>query len=306
LLYLGYLAIKKPKWRKYRCRKLPYDRIFRGREYGYDPKTFLKDIKSVEVGLNQLKTWYKNGGEPILLKGVTGIGKSRLVTEFIGHLGMWDRLWRKVLMPTPHEMNEKFPPFFTRCCILFLNDLHEFRHSVLDSKLSFYVENKKFKVVATIPTEKYDPDWPLLSRFTWREVSLESWTPEEGRRLANIKNIAFESRTFKGTPLSVLAPDAEIKRSYELLSSGEKAVLIALKIIKAHLACFTDYELVSAMQPSVGKFDYSDFLNVVSKRGLWCKIDDSKCLLADGMEDFIPYEVSITDAYRLQIILESE
>lgn len=305
-LILVYLQIKKSRWQKYSCRKLPYNRIFRGKEYGYNPQTFLMDITSVDNVLKGLKTWYIDGSKPLLIKGVTGIGKSRLVTEFIGSLSMWDRFRRRVLMPTLHEMNEKFSLFITRGCILFLNDLHEFRDSVPDSKLSFNVENKKFKVVVTIPTEKYDSKWPVLSRFSWSEISLEPWTFEEGNRLARISNVVFEPKTFKGTLLFVLAPDAEIKRSYELLSSGGKAVLHILKIIKIHLACFADYELVSAMQSSAGIFDYSDFLDVISNKEFWCKTYDSRCLLADGMEDFIPYDVSIKDAYRLQMILESD
>ena len=301
-----YLRIWKPRWRKYRCRGLPYEGIFRGKEYGYDPDTFLKKAKSVELALTRLRAWYDDNGKPLLLRGVTGVGKSRLVTEFTGSLSIGDRLRRHVLMPTPHEMNERLPPVFASGCILFLNDLHEFRDGVPDWKLRFYVEDKKFKVVATIPAEKYDPNWPVLSSFIWDEIAVEAWTPEEGRRLAEATKVRFEPASFKGTPLSVLAPDAEVKRSYELLSPGGKAVLQALKIIKVHLGCFADYDLISAIQGPGGKFDYSDFLHVISKRGFWCKTYDLRCLLADGVEDFIPYQVPIEDAYRLQVVLEGD
>jgi hypothetical protein len=305
-LILSYLAIRKPRWRKYRCRGLPYDQIFRGKEYGYDPATFLKDPKSVRVALARLNDWYADDGKPLLIRGVTGVGKSRLVTEFLGRLSTWDRLWRRVLMPTPHEMNERFLPVFAGGCILFLNDLHEFRDSVPDWKLRFYVQDTKFKVVATIPVEKYDSNWAVLSGFIWHEVSLETWTSEEGRRLAERKKIVFELGTFKGTPLSVLAPDAELKRAFELLPPGAQTILQILKIIKTHLRCFADYELISAIQLPGCKFDYSDFLVVISKRGFWCRTYDSKCMLADGVEDLIPYQVSIQDAYRLQILLLGE
>jgi hypothetical protein len=305
-LFLGYLAIRKPRWRKYRCRALPYARIFRGEEYGYNPRTFLKDVRTVDFALGKLETWYKGDSKPLLLKGVTGAGKSRLATEFIGRLGVRGRIWRRVLMPTPYEMSDKFPPIFTNRCILFLNDLHEFRGAVPDSKLSFYIENKKLKVVATIPTEKYDPNWEVLSRFTWHEVSLEAWASEEGRRLAEMSSVMFDLRTFRGTPLSVLAPNAELRRSYEVLSSGEKAVLRALKLIKIHLGCYADYELISTIQSPEDNFNRSDFLNVVSRGGFWCKTYDSRYLLADGLEECIPYDVSVQDAYRLQAVLAKE
>jgi len=301
-----YLRIWKPRWKKYRCRGLPHERIFRGKEYGYDPKTFLEDARSVDLAFTRLRTWYADGSKPLLLKGVTGLGKSRLVTEFLGSLSIWGRLWRRVMMPTPHEMSERFPPFFAGGCILFLNDLHEFKDSVPDSKLRFYVEDRRFKVVATITTEKYESSWAVLSSFIWDEVSVEAWTSEEGMKLAEAKKVKFESGTFKGTPLSVLAPDAELKRSYELLSAAEKAVLQALKIIKIHLGCFADYDLVSAIREPGCEFEYSDFLDVIFKRGFWCKTYDSMCLLADGVEDFIPHQVSMQDAYRLQVILEGE
>jgi len=304
-LILGYLAIRKPRWRKYRCRGLPYERIFRAREYGYNPQTFLKDVRSADLALARLRTWYADGGKPLLLKGVTGVGKSRLVTEFVGRLSIWDRLWKMVLMPRPDELAEKASPIFAHGCILFLNDLHEYR-DIADYKLQSFIQSEKLRVVATIPTEKYDPNWPVLSSFIWDEIAVEAWTPEEGRRLAEATKVRFEPASFKGTPLSVLAPDAEVKRSYELLSPGGKAVLQALKIIKVHLGCFADYDLISAIQGPGGKFDYSDFLHVISKRGFWCKTYDLRCLLADGVEDFIPYQVPIEDAYRLQVVLEGD
>jgi hypothetical protein len=306
MLLLAYLAIRKPRWRKYRCRGLPYETLFRGEEYGYNSKTFLTDVGSVDIALKGLRTWCAEGAKPLLIKGVTGVGKSRLATEFIGRLGWRYRLWRKVLVPTPHELSEMLPPVFTRGCILFLNDLHEFRDSIPDAKMKFYLQSKKFNVLATIPTEKYEPSWSVLSKFVWEEMSLELWTAVEGRKLADTAEMNFEPDAFTGTPLSVLAPAAEIRRSYDLLSSGGKAVLQILKIIKTHLGCFADYELISALQTAECRFEYTDFLVLISKRGFWCKTYDSKCLLADGMEDIIPYQVSMEDAYRLQTVLIRE
>ena len=300
-LPLAYLAIRKPRWRKYRCRGLPYRTIFRSGDYGYDQKTFLKDIRSVDLALEELRTWYGDC-RPLLLKGAAGIGKSRLVTEFIYGLSIWRRIYVRVLMPTPHEMNIRFPPFFKRGCILFLDDLHEFRYRVDDSKLEHYVKSDGLKVIATIPAEKYDSSWELLSRFTWREILVENWTPQEGRRLAHTKGMEFAPNEFKGTPLSVLAPDTQLKRSYDLLSPGGKAVLRALKIVKTHLGCYADYDLISALQSSGSKFGHEDFLEIISK-GFWCKTDDSKCMLADGIEDFVQYNVSMSDAFVLQLVL---
>jgi hypothetical protein len=208
-------------------------------------------------------------------------------------------------MPRPDELAEKASPIFANGCILFLNDLHEYR-GIADYKLQSYIQSERFSVVATIPTEKYDANWSVLSCFIWHEVNVETWTPDEGRRLARSKKITFEPRTFKGTPLSVLAPDAELKRAFELLPPGAQTILQILKIIKTHLGCFADYELISATQLPGHKFDHSDFLVIISNRGFWCKTYDSKCLLADGVEDLIPYQVSIQDAYRLQILLLGE
>jgi hypothetical protein len=300
------ISIRRPRWRKYRCRALPYSIIFRGEEYGYNPKTFLEDVKSVDVALKGVRAWYSKGTKPLLIRGVTGAGKSRLATEFIGRLGWRHRLWRKILMPTPHELSEMSPPFLKRDCILFLNDLHEFRDSIPDAKLKFYLESEKFKVIATIPTEKYDPSWSVLSKFIWDEMPLGLWTSDEGKKLADAAKMEFQPESFKGTPLSVLAPAAEMRRSYELLSSGKKAILEVLKVIKIHMGCFADYELISTLQPSGCKFDNADYLEIISKRGFWCKTYDSRCLLADGMEDIIPYQVSIDDAYRLQAILSRD
>lgn len=304
---LAIITLRKPRWSKYRCRGLPYKILFRGEEYGYNPKTFLKDVKSVNIALKGLRTWYTAGAKkPLLITGVTGVGKSRLATEFIGRLGWQYRLWRKVLVPTPHELSEMSPPIFTRGSILFLNDLQEFRDSIPDAKMKFYLESKKFKVLATIPKEKYDPNWSVLSKFIWQELSLELWTALEGKKLADTAKMNFEPDTFTGTPLSVLAPAAEIRRSYELLSPGGKAILQILKIIKTHLGCFADFELISALQTAECSFDQTDFLVLISKRGFWCKTYDSKCLLADGMDDIIPYQASMEDAYRLQTVLMRE
>ncbi|MGP8069739.1 MAG: hypothetical protein ACLP5V_07595 [Candidatus Bathyarchaeia archaeon] len=304
----AYWVSRKPRWHKYRCRQLPYGMIFRGSEYGYDSKTFLNDVGSVDDALKSLRAWNVEGAKPLLVRGVTGSGKSRLITEFIGGLNWRYRLWRRILMPTPHELSEMAPPYFTRACILFLNDLHEFRDSVpdADAKLKYCIQTKKFKSVATIPNEKYDPNWGVLSKFIWDEISLADWTIEEGKKLAEITKKEFEPESFTGTPLSVLAPEAELKRSYELLSPGGKGVLRALKIIKIHLGCPAGYDLISSLQSTESKFDHSDFLDIVSKQGFWCKTYDSKCMLADGLEEFIPYPVSMDDAFRLQTILFGE
>jgi hypothetical protein len=302
---LAIIALRKPRWHKYRCRGLPYGSLFRGEEYGYNSKTFLRDVKSVDIALKKLGIWYAEGTKPLLIKGVTGVGKSRLATEFIGCLGWGYRLWRKVLVPTPYELSEISLPVLSGGCILFLNDLHEFRDSSHDEKLKFYIESKKFKVVATIPTEKYDPNWSVLSKFIWEELSLPLWTVGEGRTLAHAAGMKFEPDMFKGTPLSVLAPAAEVRRSYELLSPGGKAILRVLKIIKAHLGCFADYELISALQTPECRFDYADFLSLTAKRA-WCKTYGAKYLLADGTEEIIPYQVVTEDAYRLQTVLVGE
>lgn len=108
-LILSYLAIRKPRWHKYRYRALPYARIFRGKEYGYDPSTFIRNIKSAELALRCLQEWYEDD-KPLLLIGPAGIGKSRLVTEFLGNLPFLDRSTHRVLMPTPDEMANKLPP----------------------------------------------------------------------------------------------------------------------------------------------------------------------------------------------------
>jgi hypothetical protein len=299
------LGRRRPRWRKYRCRGLPYERIFRGKEYGYDPKRFLEDVQSVDTALKEVGTWYAQSTKPLLITGVIGVGKSRLTTEFIGRLSWRNRLLTRVLMPTPHELNEMFPPFFTRRCILFLSDLHEFRDKVNDSKLEFYIKSDRFRVVATMPTEKYDPSWGLVSGFTWQEVRVQNWTPQDGTKLAQIKGIKFTPTEFNGTPLSILAPDAQLKRSYDLLSPAGKSILRALKIIKAHLGCYADYDLVSALQSSENRFEYEDFLDIISKNGFWCRTDDSKYMLADGLENFVQYDVSMNDAYRLQLVLMS-
>jgi tetratricopeptide (TPR) repeat protein len=304
-LPLAYLAIRKPRWRKYRCRGLPYERIFRRGDYGYNPQMFLNDVGSVDLALRELSIWYADGRKPLLLRGVTGVGKSRLVTEFIGGLGFWHRLRTRVLVPTPHEFNEKFPPLLPGRYILFLNDLHEFS-GVPDDKLRFYAEDRRFRVVATIPSEKYDIDWSVLSGSIWRKVEVEKWEPEEGRRLAETSKTFFQLDSFTGTPLSVIAPAAEIRQSYELLARDRKAVLEALKIVKAHLGCFVDYELLSMVPVRSGKFDKTAFTDIVAKQRFWCKIDDSTAMLADGMEEFVEYAVSIDDAYKLEAVLMHE
>jgi len=71
-IVLAYLQVRKPRWPKYRCRGLPYERIFRGGEYGYDPQTFLEDVASVDLALEKLRTWYADGTKPLLIKGATG------------------------------------------------------------------------------------------------------------------------------------------------------------------------------------------------------------------------------------------
>jgi len=206
-------------------------------------------------------------------------------------------------MPTVDDMHEKMPPRLLNGCILFLNDLHEFRGAVDDSKLIQLLLDKKTKIVATIPEESYDPSWQVLQSQYWQEMKVERWTEREGERLAEVKNIEFDAADFTGTPLSVIAPAAEIKRQFESLPRDRKAVLEALKVIKTQLGCFATCELASALTVPSGKFDEQAFTDVIAIRKVWCKTDGSTAMLADGMDNFVKYEVSTRDAYGLQIVL---
>ena len=302
-LCLAYLKIRKPRWRKYRCLGLPYERIFRGKEYGHDPKTFVTDVGSLDRNFGTLQDWHAGKTKPLLVKGATGVGKSRLVSEFLGQLRFWKRLRMRILMPTVDDMREKIPPRFAKWCILFLNDLHEYRDPAGDSRLIQFIQDRRFKVIATIPDELYDPSWSVLQSHLWEEMKVELWTEKEGRKLAETRNIAFDADAFTGTPLSVIAPAAETRRHFDLLPTDRKAVLEALKIIKMHLGCYATYELASTLTVPSGKFDKYAFTDITVRQELWCKTDDSTAMLADGVDDFIRYDVSLVDAYGLQAVL---
>ena len=206
-------------------------------------------------------------------------------------------------MPTVDDVREKIPPRLAKGCILFLNDLHEHRDPVGDSRLIQFIQDKRFRVVATIPNEVYDPSWSVLQSYLWEKMKVEQWTEKEGRRLAETRNIAFDAAGFTGTPLSVIAPAAEIRRRFDLLPPDRKAVLEALKVIKAHLGCFATCELASALTVPSGKFDKYAFTDITVRQELRCQTDDSTAMLADGVDDFIRYDVSIGDAYDLQVVL---
>jgi tetratricopeptide (TPR) repeat protein len=204
-------------------------------------------------------------------------------------------------MPTPDELLNKVQPIFSRGFILFLNDLHEYR-DLPDWKLLSYVQCERFKVIATIPSEKFDPDWSLLSQFAWNVCRVQSWSELDGQKLAQTIGKKFDSQTFRGTPLSVIAPDAEMKRAFELLPSNEKSILQALKVVKMYLGAFVDFELISEI--CAKPVSLSTFLSVISK-GYWCRTYDSRALLADGIEESVNYLVKREDAYNLQQILSS-
>jgi tetratricopeptide (TPR) repeat protein len=263
---------------------------------------FLEDAGNISVVMKRLQNWFSKDRESILLVGQIGVGKSRLVTEFLSRLPFYSRFLTRVLMPTPDEIRDSFPPLLSRKYILFLNDLHEYR-GIDDAKLKSYIQSGRFRVVATIPPEKRDPNWDVLSTFVWTEMLLiDLWHPEHGRKLAEaIGKKDYDPSTFRGTPLSVIAPDVEMRRAYEILPEGPKEVLKVLKIAKLQLGCYVDFQLVSGI--SDRELRHADFQNVVSREGFWCKTQDSKAILADGVEQFIEYEVSREDACRLQLFL---
>ena len=72
----------------------------REKEYGHDPKTFLTNVGSLDRDFRTLRDWHAGKTKPLLVKGATGVGKSRLVAEFLRDLGFWERIRRRVLMPT--------------------------------------------------------------------------------------------------------------------------------------------------------------------------------------------------------------
>jgi tetratricopeptide (TPR) repeat protein len=250
--------------------------------------------------MKRLEEWFSKDGASILLIGKIGIGKSRLVTEFLSGLSVCRRLHTRVLMPTPDEIRDKLPPLIAHRNILFLNDLHDYR-GVDDPKLAKYIDSRQFRVVATIPAEKNDPDWRILSRFVWTEqLLLSKWTNAQAEEVARLNGIEFDPAVFDGTPGSVFSPESNLKRAYEALKENGKEVLKALKIAKFHLGIPVDFELASAITDR--ELRHADFEAVVSQ-GEWCKTYNAKAMLTDRAERCVDYAVSPEDAYRLQMIL---
>ncbi|MFC1803580.1 tetratricopeptide repeat protein [Thermoproteota archaeon] len=255
ILFWIFQKIVEQRWKKYRCRKLNTNVLFSE----YYEKKFLNEVESVKHANKKLDDWFnKKSGTPLLVLGKSGIGKTRIITQYLYNLSWFQRLYVRIFIPGENLL--KKTPYLTYASILFLDDFHSFRQFFDDDALKRIIQNKKWKVIATIPDEKYDENWDLLSSIHWTSLRVKTWTEKEGEQLAKIFEKDFKPKEFQGTPMSVIHSKEQIWREYARSEEKEKNIIKNLAYVKHFLNTMADIHLMQALtNEEINNYEFIQF-----------------------------------------------
>ncbi|MDG6221131.1 MAG: tetratricopeptide repeat protein, partial [Candidatus Thermoplasmatota archaeon] len=274
-----YLVDRKKSWKGCKGKRIPQGRLI-PKEFQFNDYYIRTDIDKV------ILEWAKNPEKHLLLIGPSGVGKSRAIVEFFKIRGKNEKVF--VLAET--DIREKQAPFFTRNGYVVLDDAHLFQHY----SLSKVLEETRFKIIATIPDDKTHHFSESFSLFKWEHIKLEKWTKDRGEELA--KQLKKESNMphFNGTPLSVIAPTAHMKRLFDRAEYKQRIALTTLKMAKECLGCFVDVQLIIELASDT--ISPRDVETVLDR---WCLKKNSQVFLRDVFDECIPVKFGLEDCERI-------
>nr|WAI02711.1 MAG: tetratricopeptide repeat protein [Candidatus Methanoperedens sp.] len=178
----------------------------------------------------------KEGENKILLKGVTGLGKTRAVFEVIKEIGLKSNYL--VIIPT-QKIN--LPISVPRDCfilkrrfILFFDDIDKYVGNGTEIRgiiNEFEKNSKNLIVLSTCREEEYD----ILQKERIHElfdiIEFDKLSTDDGIRLAKSVGKEFNPKEFDGTAGSIVLDEHRKKEYYNKFNSNEKNILRAIKLL---------------------------------------------------------------------------
>jgi tetratricopeptide (TPR) repeat protein len=211
------------------CRLLKHDKIYWSDFYLWTDRN--------EKVLNSLV----NNNE-VLVTGLSGVGKTRLVIEVLRHLASQNPKFNNMTVIALRNASVDVPLVARnwlgrkwKNVVLFLDDLEKFVGKVdLPALIRDWQEaSVDLRIVATCRIEEFSTieDKPeVTTLFAKKErVEIAEYSTEEGKKMAAGLGKPFPA-DFSGTPDYLVLETVKKQRYYETLTSDEKDVLKAVKL----------------------------------------------------------------------------
>jgi len=284
-----YFQRRKKYWKCHKSNNLPIRQLIT-ENYEY------QDIYLTVPANEKLGELFKEGTKNILLKGPSGVGKSRLIIEFLSGL----EKKRNVYILDSIDVDTKGPPPRCRGSIIILDDLYNFES--IESRINLLLRDERFTIIATVPDKKYRPDKELYAPRFWQYLTLDEWSEEKGNELAEKCGKEFNKSEFKGTPLSILAPLSQMQALYSRAPEKEQVALRTLKMLKDWLGCFVDSEFVVDASKEV-----TDAKAVINVCAAWCLEKDGRHIMRDEHDEAIDQTFKLDNgAYIFETLCNSK
>ena len=237
----------------------------------YDPYYLIKP--SHDEIINQIQ----KSNKKILIKGMSGLGKTRMVFEVIKELEKNDKYF--VVMPLEQgiELPIWVPKdlfFFKRKFILVFDDLDKYIKNKINVEgiISEFEKNSNYIIViATCRDEEFEilKKKRVVEDLNFKLIEQGSWSHEEGISLANTLKKEFNQEKFDGTPGSIVL-DYPLKAIYyDRFTKSEKNILRSIKLLELSNIFFPQIELVKNVYENVFESHedfYTDFNNLKTNK----------------------------------------
>lgn len=176
---------------------------------------------------------FVNQKKHLIISGRSGLGKSRTVFELLSKLETkTEILIPKFPKPEDYDPIKSFKKL--KRVILLLDDLQKYEIS----DIQFYIENLKsvavdFQFIATCRSEYDEKIYADYNLSNLKRIALTPLSIAEGKSLAKMVNVKFNSQTFDNTAGSILYDLERLKVIYKQLEINQRLILEMIKLLKA-------------------------------------------------------------------------
>ncbi|MCK5168540.1 MAG: tetratricopeptide repeat protein, partial [Bacteroidales bacterium] len=254
----------------------------------------------------------REGDKKILLKGVTGLGKTRSAYEIIKEFGAKSYF---VVLPSrgiklPIWIPKNFF-FFKRKIILYLDDLDKFigeKTDITNIINEFKKNSKDLIVIATCREEEFEILEKDKINEKFKIVELDNFSIEDGEKLAKSVGEEFNPQEFDGTPGSIVLDSPRKKKYWEDFDESEKNLLRAIKLLNISNIFDPDINLLIKLHRTFPVNDNFNtyFHDLKKKKFISIKNNTVSCpdyYISKIVEDYPIANQHISDRLRLKDIL---
>ena len=269
----------------------------------YAVRTYAKKLKHKNFKIPEYDPYYlikpshdeiikqiQKGNTKILIKGMSGLGKTRMIFEVIKELGKNDKYF--VVMPLEQGIElpiwvPKYLFFFKRKFIIVFDDLDKYIKNKINvwGIISEFEKNSNYIIViATCRDEEFEilKKERVVEDHNFKLIEQGSWSPEEGISLANTFRKELNLEKFDGTPGSIVL-DYPLKTIYyDAFTESEKNILRSIKLLVLSNIFLPQVDFVKNVCENVFESHedfYADFDNLKTKKFVYLVEKDKQIVV---------------------------